>query len=181
MGLSGAEKRIQALFSDLSLEDQSSAPCFEKLWRQAAANAPVRAQVTNRSMVVILAAMVVAAASSLATWSWYGSSQSQYTVSVPPPAIPLTPVAIVNEPGKFLSESKSLRTVRPRRVMRQRQTERVATREAATLSNWQSPTNILLESPVVSVLTSLPKLNQSARDLEMFLPKTNELMKESKQ
>jgi hypothetical protein len=65
--------------------------------------------------------------------------------------------------------------------MRQRQTERAALRQAAVLSNWQSPTNILLNSPIASVLGSLPQLNQSARDLEQFLPKNNEVMKESKQ
>lgn len=69
----------------------------------------------------------------------------------------------------------------PRRLVRQPRIERAAIREAAVLANWQSPTNILLNSPAASFLSSLPQLNQSARDLEQFLPKNNDVMKESKQ
>jgi hypothetical protein len=40
------------------------------------------------------------------------------------------------------------------------------------ISNWQSPTITLMESPSDDVLTSLPQLDQSATELKTFLPGT---------
>jgi len=182
MELSGDKKRIRALFSELSLEHQSHAPGFEKLWMRAEAHARVPVVAVRRSAVVITAVVVVAAVCLLAASSWYGSSQSRHALNIPPQTIPTTSVPRLNEPAKILSvDSQSLRIGHRRKVMRQGKTERVAIHETETLSNWQSPTNILLQSPTASALSSLPQLSRSANDLEMFLPKNNELMKESKQ
>ena len=173
MEFSGDEKRIQALFSELSLENQTRAPRFEKLWLPAEANAPAPAPLVRR--FVLVAIVVIVAMSFVAARSWL-SSQSQQAANIPPQIITTTSQPRVQH-GELATASKVL--VRPRRFAR-RQTERTAISQAAMLSNWQSPTNILLNSPTVSVLSSLPELNQSARDLEQFLPK-NELIKESKQ
>jgi len=163
------------LFSELSLEDQTGAPRFEKLWLRAEANAPAPALVTR---LVLVATVVIVVMSFVATRSWLSSSQSQQVASIPPQIIPTTAGPRVQH-SELSATSKDV--ARPRRFAR-RQTERTAIAQAAMLSNWQSPTNILLNSPTVSVLSSLPQLNQSARDLEQFLPKkNNELIKESKQ
>ena len=176
MELSGDEKRIQALFSELSLEDQRHTPRFEKLWLRAYANTRVPALVIRRSVVAITAVVVLAVCLLVAS-SWYRSSQSQHALNIPAQTIPTTSVPTVKEPEKFLSaDTKNVRPARRRKVVRQRQTEP----EVAALSNWQSPTNIFLNSPIASALSSLPQLNQSARDLETFLPK-NEVIKESNQ
>lgn len=181
MELSGDEKRIQALFSDLSLEDQSCAPRFEKLWLRAETNTRVPALVTMRAVAVFLA-VVLAAVSLLAASSWYASSESQYVVNVPPQDIPSTSLPTVTKPEQLLSsDSRTLRSNRQRRRVRPRQIERVALPEVVTLSNWESPTSTFLQSPTASAFAALPQLNQSARDLEMFLPKNNEVIKESKQ
>ena len=174
MEFSGDEKRIQALFSELSLENQTRTPRFEKLWLRAEANAPAPAPFVTR--FVLVAMVVIFAMSFVAARSWLSTSPSQYAANIPAQIIPATA-----EPRLQHSElSKVSKAVaRPRRFAR-RQTERTAISQAAMLSNCQSPTNILLNSPTVSVLSSLPQLNQSARDLEQFLPK-NELIKESKQ
>lgn len=176
MEFSGDEKRIQALFSELSLANQTRTPRFEKLWLRAEANVPAPAPLVRRFVLVAIAVIVVM--SFVVARSWFSSSQSQYAANIPLQIIPTTPQPRVQH-TELSTVSKG--TVRPRKFVR-RQPERTAISQAAMLSNWQSPTSILLSSPTVSVLSSLPQLNQSARDLEEFLPKkNNELIKESKQ
>lgn len=181
MELIGDEKRIQALFSELSLEDQSSAPQFHKLWNRAEATRPVRW--FSRAVVVIASAVLTAAACALVTWSWYTSTQqspAQNAINIPLQT-PTTPVPRVPEPDKLASGSLRPRHERQRRIPRQRQTERALTRDAAMLSSWQSPTEKWMQSPTSLVLNSLPQLNQSVQELQQFLPKNNEAMKESNQ
>ena len=178
MEFTGDEKRIQALFSELSLEDLHHAPHFERMWPRAEANRSV----VRRSALVFVTAAILAAMCLMATWTWYRASQSEQAANIPPQIVPTTSDARVSQPEQSLSaSSKELRTVHQRRVARQRQSGNAAIREAELLSEWESPTSILLDSPTVSVLSTLPQLNQSARDLEQFLPKNNEVMKESKQ
>lgn len=177
MEFTGDEKRIQALFSELALDDQSYAPRFEKLWSRAKTTTPARKTLVMR-FTMITAAML-AGVCLIAIWSWYRSSHLEQAATIPPQIIP---ESRVRQPEQLLSTTpKEPRPVRTRRPLRQRQIERAAIRQAALLSKWQSPTNILMNSPTASVLSSLPKLNQSARDLEQFLPKNNDVMKESKQ
>ena len=176
MELAGDEKRIQALFSELALADQPRTPRFEKLWLRAEANASAPAPLMTRFALV--AVTVILVMSFVAARSWLSPSQSQYAVNIPAQNIPTTSQPRVQH-SELATTSKDV--VRPRRLVR-RQTERTAINQATLLSNWQSPTSILLNSPTVSVLSSLPQLDQSARDLEQFLPKkNNELIKESKQ
>jgi hypothetical protein len=176
MEFSGDEKRIQALFSELSLENQTRTPRFEKLWLRTEANAPTPAPLVMR--FVLVAMVVIVVMSFVAARSWLSSSRSQYAANIPLQIIPTTPQPRMQQ-RELSTVSKD--AARPRRFVR-RQTERTAISQAAMLSNWQSPTSILLSSPTVSVLSSLPQLNQSAIELEQFLPKkNNELIKESKQ
>lgn len=175
MEFSGDEKKIQALFSELSLEHQGRTPSFEKLW----INTPAPAPLFRRSALAIVTAAILVAVCLIGTWSWYRFSQSEHTVNIPAQTIPASPESRVTQPEQ-LAVSINQRRVRPRRVT-QRQAERAAIRQAATFAKWQSPTNILLNSPTASVLSSLPQLDQSVRDLEQFLPKNNDVTKESKQ
>ena len=176
MEFSGDEKRIQALFSELSLADQTRAPRFEKLWSRAEASGPALAPLVMR--FVLVAAVVIVVMSFVAARAWLSSAPSQQVANIPAQIIPTTSQPRVQH-SELSAASKDV--ARPRRFAR-RQIERTAITQAAMLSNWQSPTNILLNSPTVSVLSSLPQLDQSARDLEQFLPKkNNELIKESKQ
>ena len=177
MEFSGDEKRIQALFSELALDDQSHAPRFEKMWLRATTTTSARTTLGARFAMVTAA--ILACVCLIAIWSWSRSSQFEEVANIPPQGIP---ESSVRQPEQFVSSnSKETRRVRPRRRVRERQIERAAVREAAVLSKWQSPTNILLNSPTATLLSSLPQLNQSVRDLEQFLPKNNDVMKESKQ
>lgn len=176
MEFTGDEKKIQALFSELALEHKSRAPGFEKLWIGPTTSTPPR--VRRSAFAIVTAAAIVAAVCLIGIWSWPRASQYDHAANIPPQVIPTR--AEPRTQQLLSADTGSIRPMRPRRV-RQRQPERAAIRQAELLSKWQSPTNILLNSPIASVLSSLPQLNQSARDLEQFLPKNNEVMKESKQ
>jgi hypothetical protein len=174
MEFTGDEKKIQALFSELSLEQLSRTPAFAKLWTRAGTTAPARRPLVTKSALAVVTAAILVAIALIATWS--RSAQSENAASIPQQIIPAR-----SETRPLLSaDSRTVRPVHPRKV-RHRQIEPAQIREAAVLANWQSPTNILLNSPAASFLSSLPQLNQSARDLEQFLPKNNDAMKELKQ
>ena len=155
MELDGTEKRIQALFSELALEDRRRVPRFEKLWTQTTRPAPV----FRRSWAVTAAIVVIVVASSFALWS----RQDQTVLNIAPLEIP-TPaspqLASIVEPPRSQQPQRK-RTIRQRSVLS----------EAALLSRWQSPTQNFMQSPSSVSFNSLPQLNQSAKDLESFLPK----------
>lgn len=166
MELGGTEKRIQALFSELSLEDRTHVPRFELLWTRVEKTTP--APLFRRSWAV--AVVVIAAASLFLLWS----KPSQTVLNIAPLEIP-TPaspqVAAVVEPSRPHQPRK-------KRIVRQRQPDRVLS-EAALLSRWQSPTQNFMQSPSSVSFNSLPQLDQSAKDLESFLPKNDGRIKES--
>lgn len=188
MALAGDEKRIRALFSELSLEDQAHAPYFETLWRRAenigtAKPARVRRFNTSASVIVSIAMAFIAAV--LGAWFWPSNpldSRTQTAVNVGPkqPAPVSTPATREsNNPTPPTNHARS----HPRRktnILTHRTTQ-PSTTEAQMLSSWQSPTNILMASPASVVFDSLPQLNESAEELKQFLPKPNEANKESNQ
>jgi hypothetical protein len=169
MELGGTEKRIQVLFSELSLEDRTHVPQFEQLWTMRVATTSP-APLFRRSWAV--AVVVIAAVSLFSLWS----RQSQTVLGIAPLAIP-TPaspeVVLVVEPARQQQPRK-------KRIIRQRQPDSVLS-EAALLSRWQSPTQNFMQSPGSVSFNSLPQLNQSAKDLESFLPKNDGRIKESNQ
>ena len=152
----GTEKRIQALFSELALEDHGRVPRFEKLWTQTTRPAPV-----FRRSLVVAAVVVVVAVTSFALWS----RQSQVVLNIAPLEIPTPELASIVESRRPQQQPSRKRIVRPRR------TEHLVSSEAALLSRWQSPTQNLMQAPSSVSLNSLPQLNQSAKELESFLPK----------
>ena len=83
MELGGAEKRIQALFSELSLEERNHVPGFEKLWTRAEVTRLVPARAYVSSIAVIA---VVATTMSLSLWSW--SRTAEVTLNIAPQEIP---------------------------------------------------------------------------------------------
>lgn len=171
MELGGDEKRIQALFSELSLENQSRVPEFGHLWTRAQAK-ETGIRSLGRPVAVLASLLVTAAACSLAVWTWYTSTQNSNIVIQPLPSVILearyAPTPLKLEPRK-------------KQIARRRHVDRSIATEAALLSNWQSPTQQFMSSPIDLALGSLPTLNQSVKDLESFLSKNSELMKESNQ
>jgi hypothetical protein len=180
MELDGNEKRIQALYCELSLENDSMAPQFERLWTEATLKK--RAEVASFSTALVIAATVTAVACSIAVWSWYSltaSPPSSFVKQLPQQTIvdsPFKPNTLSLAPA---SPPVKAQPRRQKNTARRRDADRRTATEAAMLSNWQSPTTRFMESPTALMMNSLPQLNQSVRELESFLPRNNELMKES--
>ena len=175
MELGGDEKRIQALFSELSFENQSRMPQFGRLWTQVSTSrravAPLREKNLVGPVAVLVSLLVTASACSLVVWTWYRSTET--------PNIAVQLPSAVEAPYTTTTEKIEPARTESRRQKRRRQVDRSITTEAALLSSWQSPTQQFMASPTDLALGSLPALNQSAKDLESFLSKNSEIMKES--
>ena len=179
MDLAGDEKRIRALFCELSLEDESVTPRFEELWRHAERTTPDSARSLRTSFILLVATVALIAVGSFALWSRSRSTPpAQVVVAMANPSNPSNPSTSTT----VQDQDKVTQTKPPpqhrKKLARQKKIQ-PAVQELAILSNWQSPTISFLQSPVTPAFTSLPQLNQSARELESFLP--NNDVKEFKQ
>ncbi|HEX6717350.1 MAG TPA: hypothetical protein VF088_09575 [Pyrinomonadaceae bacterium] len=183
MELGGDEKRIQALFSELSVEHQITAPRFEKLWQGAVAHRPTQSR--GLSALIAAAAIVIIAVFSFVVWSQYRTVESvppQNAINVTPPTSPIV-VQREQVSDKVAAVPRHVNSHRyvVKKLAPQPERERSVVTESALLSSWVSPTSTFLESPSGSMFNSLPQLNQSAEDLKSFLPKNAEAIKESNQ
>jgi hypothetical protein len=186
MELVGEQKRIQALFSELRLADEQTAPRFAVVWNRAQARSsrtwrPARA--FNFSFVAATA-LLICALVSLALWSRYSQQNAPHAAAVVTGTVtpPNAPVKVVKETtgDPSLSEGSRDRAAsmaRAKRLAAQRRALMLAVnlkaaREAKAISNWQSPTTALLKSQNDELLKSLPQLNESANDLKSFLTNT---------
>jgi len=172
MEWSGDEKRIQALFSELALQDRERAPRFENLWSRAPE--PRAPQFRPRWAVVMAGALV---ACLLVAWSWSKSIASlppQAAVNVPPQTISTPLAPSVYETPRVLSKTLRSEPRRRKSISRHQQVELAVTTQATLLSQWQSPTQQFMQSPSGLSLQSLPQLNQSVEDLKLFLSMNNE-------
>jgi hypothetical protein len=177
MELAGDEKRIQALFSEVRLEHQRSAPQFVKVWNTADTT-PARVPVFNRS-VVMLGCVLVLVAFGAFVWLWReNATPADARDEMVQPQVLAT---VVESPQKVQKRTVSLPTHRVvhRKPARRLNIERAVVQNAAVLSKWQSPTDTLMKSSVASLLNALPALNESAKDLESYL--SNNELKELKQ
>jgi hypothetical protein len=161
MNLVGDEKRIQALFRELRLENQQVVPGFEKVWNCARAPGSERRRVASTSLVALTSALVVMTLSMSLFWSTDRSPEipKQDVVGMRPVAIP-TSVNSLEPSGhrKLTPRKKTQLAAKP------------IIRDAIALSTWKSPTAIFMESPTGSEINSLPQLNQAAKELQLFLP-----------
>lgn len=178
MELSGEEKKLQALFSELKTADEETAPRFARVWNGAPPGAR-RAFVFNPAFVVVTA-LLVCAVVSLAVWSRYRPEKQPAIVRVGIPAAPNTPLAIVSPtvepivpPTQILVKENT--TARRNRTTGRRNSSQLAanrklTRDAKAITDWESPTSALLSSPSDALFSSLPQLNENANGLQSFLP-----------
>jgi hypothetical protein len=180
MELVGDEKRIQALFRELRLEDGHVTPRFAVVWHRAQAGSFAPRSRFNLSFVAATALVVCALVSSV--WllrQWRTQQASVAAIKVNPiPGVSPAATAVKQEVNvvsssapKHHSSAKSLSM----RLVARRHAEMLAAkraeiRNAAALSSWESPTTALLRSPGDEVLTSLPQLNKSVNELRSFLP-----------
>jgi hypothetical protein len=179
MELSGEEKKLQALFSELKAADDGSAPHFGATWNRAQ-SLPRRVLVFN-PVFVAATLLLVFGVVSFAVWSRYSRttpSPPPVVVSVPqspsvttgdeaspiPTKEPSAPgpknVVIVARRNKPTSQRSAMLAAANRKLEK----------DAKSIANWTSPTSALLESPSDEIFSSLPELNQSTTQLKSFLP-----------
>ena len=173
MELAGDEKRIQALFSELSRDDAQAAPRFEKLWREA--SPAQRVPPFSKPLVVIVATLIVAFAVLFVTVSRDKAPAEQNVQNLAPQPIPSRPASQALKPDNSEPDNKVAQRRTPshshrrRTLARRPQREPALAQQAAMLANWKSPTENFMTSPTRSVFNSLPQLDESAKDLESFL------------
>ena len=178
MELSGEEKKLQALFSELKGTDEQRAPRFGATWNRARI-APRRVRVFN-PVFVAATLLLVFGVVAFAVWSHYSR-----TTSAPPPEVvvnvlrpsPSSPPDLVSTTANASHETRPrvTRTVARRNAAARQQALLVAAnrklqKDAKSIASWTSPTSALLESPSNEIFSSLPQLNQSATQLKSFLP-----------
>jgi len=176
----GEEQEIRALFSELRLADEQTAPGFNAVWHRAQARSLKPRRAFNPSFAVATG-LLICALGTLAFWSM----RSQ-------PASPASASAIMSaQAGSFAARSERSSNVagtsaapqdsrpvvknRVRRLVPPRHDQEIAvnqqlTREAKAIASWQSPTSDLLSSPSDGLFKSLPQLNENANELKSFLP-----------
>lgn len=179
MELSGEEKKLQALFSELKVADEKEAPHFGATWNRAQ-NAPRRIRALNPAFVAAMMLLVFGVVA-FAVWSRHSRNipspqpviatapQNPSTgagADAPPAPMTETPVpkpkdaVTVSRRNKATSQHNAMLATANRRLQK----------DAKSIANWTSPTSGLLESPSDEIFSSLPELNQSATQLKSFLP-----------
>lgn len=177
MELSGKEKKLQALFSELKTADEEAAPRFARVWNRAT---PARRAFAFNPAFVAAMAFVVCAVLAIAVWSRYRQPATNEVVHVetPPaatgsPAItPTVPLIVESQALDPSKKNITPRRNRPagRRNSIQMATNRKLTRDAKAITDWESPTSALLSSSSDKLFSSLPQLNENASGLQSFLP-----------
>jgi hypothetical protein len=174
MELAGDEKRIQALFCELSCEDACVAPRFENVWREALV--AERAPRPRGSLVlkVAAAATVIAAITMLFVASFREQSpppQNAQHIAPQPKSVTLPAPQPPEPENRVAQRRKHSYSRRPRALARRQQLKPELAQQAALLANWKSPTENLMTAPTQSAFGSLPQLNESVKDLQSFLSK----------
>lgn len=178
MELSGEEKKLQALFSELKTADEETAPHFGATWSRVP-HAPRKIRVFNPAFVAAMIMLLMFGVVAFAVWSRYlRTTASPQPVIATAPQNPSTGAEAALMPTKEPAEPKLENVVtvaRRRKVTNQRNAllaaaDRKLQKDAKSISNWQSPTTSLLTSPSDEIFSSVPELNQNATQLKSFLP-----------
>ena len=179
MELSGEEKKLQALFSELKAVDEKATPHFGATWNRA----QIAPRTIRRFNPAFVAAMilVVFGIVAFAVWSRYSrvtSAPQAVIASAPQNPSPTTEAEAPPAPKSItpVPTAKNVVTVaRRNKVTNQRNAmlaaaNRKLQKDAKSIANWKSPTSALLESPSDEIFSSLPEFNQSTTQLKSFLP-----------
>ena len=178
MELSGEDKRIQASFHELRLEDDRFTPRFAAVWNRAHLGS-ARRRTAFDFRIAAAVVIVCLAVFSLALLSrhWQRNPGSNYAVAngaVKSDAGP-TPIKKDQEVVRPEWRVQIVRKPELARFAQHRQMAKLAARRSTTrdgiaLSRWQSPTTSFLRSPGDEVLRAFPQLNRTLREMESFLP-----------
>jgi len=175
----GEEQEIRALFSELKLADEQTAPGFTAVWHRAQARSLRPRRAFNLSFAVATGLLVCALAT-LAFWSTRSQPVAPAAASAVmsaeassfAPRAEKSTVAGAPEPRQYsvpLVKNRVRRLVAPRHAQEIAASQQL-TKEAKAIASWQSPTSDLLSSPSDGLFKSLPQLNENANELKSFLP-----------
>lgn len=178
MELSGEEKKLQALFSELKAVDEQVTPHFGATWKRAQI-APRKIRMFNPAFVAVTLLLVFGAVA-FAVWSRYlRTPASQQPAVAMAPQGPSTTHAARPSPASEI-ETPTVKPGNPviaahknkasRHNSMLAAANRKLQRDAKSIASWTSPTSALLDSPSDEIFSSLPELNQSATQLKSFLP-----------
>lgn len=175
----GDEKRIRALYSELKVADEQTAPRFAAVWQRAQSRSIKPRRAFNLSFAAATALLIFALAS-LAIWSRYSQPTAPSVAYATVPAGSDFPVAQINKETGVTAPISPVKEIRPsiksraNKLVAQRQPLLIANakvaKEAKALESWQSPTASLLSSSSDDIFKSLPQLNENASELKSFLP-----------
>jgi hypothetical protein len=184
MELAGDEKRIQALFRELKLEDERVAPEFIRLWSRAQATKQ-KPRPTLKTSFAVAAILLVVTLFALAFWlrNWQdGQPQSSALASgsTMPGSTPALSEKAPEPKQPLLDRAPDrIKINRPARKLARRQIELVsrnaAFRHAVAISTWQSPTATFMQSPVDDMWTSAPQFGRSVSEFKSFLGKQSKV------
>jgi len=179
MELSGEEKKLQALFSELKAVNEQLTPHFGATWNRAQI-APRKIRMFNPALVAITFLLVFCVAA-FAVWSRY-----LRTPASPQPAVARAPqgpnTTDAAKPSRASEiETPTVKAKNPIIASHKNKTSRhnamlaaanrKLQRDAKSIASWTSPTGALLDSPSDEIFSTLPELNQSATQLKSFLPR----------
>ena len=178
MELSGEEKKLQALFSELKTADGQTTPHFGATWNRAQIG-PRKVRAFNPAFVAVTLLLVFGVVA-FAVWSRYlrttPSPQPAVAEAPQSPAITTavepSPAPVKETPAPHPKDNvvagRKTRTANQRNAMLA--ANRKLQKDAKSIANWTSPTSALLASPSDEMFSSLPELDQSATQLKSFLP-----------
>jgi hypothetical protein len=177
MVLAGNEKKIQALFHEIKVADEMIAPGFPGVWNRVQARSTEPSRAFKITFAVATAVFVL----TLCTFMLWLQNRQQPNpataiISIAPDSTPIPVLAAPGptQPGVVEAPVRTKPNHRDRRLRVRRQADinalNAASVTAGSISDWQSPTAMLMQSPADDVLTSLPQLDQSRTELKTFLP-----------
>ena len=178
MTSSGDEKRIQALFHELRLQDGQAAPQFAEVsGRNQVRFTRLRTSLDLRFAMAVLLACFALLSLALMSKHWQRSGQSRTALASGVATPPATQMGIAREQPSPLMAAKPEHRARQSRVAQFAGHKEITRfkrppviRDVMAISRWQSPTANLLHSQSEKLLRSLPQLNQTVREMESFLP-----------
>ncbi|HLF82930.1 MAG TPA: hypothetical protein VI837_02020 [Blastocatellia bacterium] len=173
MKLNGDEKRIQQLFSEMSLDDRRRTPEFVTVL--AAANSGIaHSQNRARSLRFTMAVAIVCVALLIAMAVIVKPSKPKGPVvhdaqALAPTVPPESPPSVGPSRTGVEAPGVELHKVAKKHGRHRRRSNQFEI-AMKSLFAWKSPTASLLQTPADELLRSLPRLGESLRTIRFFSP-----------
>ena|SRR5215813_10831375 len=167
MNQNGDEERIRQLFHELSRQEQSLAPEFTVVLARAG-NRNNRSETLAWSLKAAAAAgLCLAVLLTIRVLRSVGSQEPAGHDSAPSAIASSETAGVARNVPRPTSTG---RQAGAKRRSRQMQFSRSLAITMKSLSSWQSPTAVLLQTPQDEMLRTLPRLGESLQTIKLFSP-----------